>query len=94
MSQEPRRGLFILVKGKMNLTRHSQGVEIPIGQHEAPSFFGEIPVLTDEPVPVTTLLILAVEFHLKFKRAFLNPSSPLNQWDVVQDLVWKPFAGL
>ncbi|MEH2386336.1 MAG: cyclic nucleotide-binding domain-containing protein, partial [Nostoc sp.] len=50
---DPGRGLFILVKGKMNLTRRSQGVEIPIGQHEAPSFFGEIPVLTDEPVPVT-----------------------------------------
>ncbi|MEH2373424.1 sensor histidine kinase [Nostoc sp.] len=50
---DPGRGLFILVKGKMNLTRRSEGVEIPIGQHEAPSFFGEIPVLTDEPVPVT-----------------------------------------
>ncbi|MEH2437582.1 MAG: cyclic nucleotide-binding domain-containing protein, partial [Nostoc sp.] len=50
---DPGRGLFILVKGKINLTRRSQGVEIPIGQHEAPSFFGEIPVLTDEPVPVT-----------------------------------------
>ncbi|MBD2727322.1 cyclic nucleotide-binding domain-containing protein [Nostoc sp. FACHB-892] len=47
------RGLFILVKGKMNITRRTEGVEIPIGQHEAPSFFGEIPVLTDEPAPVT-----------------------------------------
>ncbi|MHC5736868.1 ATP-binding protein [Nostoc sp.] len=45
--------LFILVKGKINITRRSEGVEIPIGQHEAPSFFGEIPVLTDEPAPVT-----------------------------------------
>ena len=50
---DPGRGLFLLVKGKINLTRLSQGVEIPIGQHQAPSFFGEIPVLTDEPVPVT-----------------------------------------
>ncbi|MEH2457838.1 sensor histidine kinase [Nostoc sp.] len=50
---DPGHGLFILVKGKIYLTRRSQGVEIPIGQHEAPSFFGEIPVLTDEPVPVT-----------------------------------------
>jgi signal transduction histidine kinase len=47
------RGLFILVKGKMNITRRTEGAEIPIGQHEAPSFFGEIPVLTDEPAPVT-----------------------------------------
>ncbi|MEH2318808.1 sensor histidine kinase [Nostoc sp.] len=50
---DPGHGLFILVKGKIYLTRRSQGVEIPIGQHQAPSFFGEIPVLTDEPVPVT-----------------------------------------
>ncbi|WP_392533440.1 sensor histidine kinase [Nostoc sp. C117] len=50
---DPGHGLFILVKGKINLTRRSEGVEIPIGQHKAPSFFGEIPVLTDEPVPVT-----------------------------------------
>ncbi|MBE9106335.1 cyclic nucleotide-binding domain-containing protein [Nostoc cf. edaphicum LEGE 07299] len=50
---DPVCRLFILVKGKINITRRSQGVEIPIGQHEAPSFFGEIPVLTDEPAPVT-----------------------------------------
>jgi signal transduction histidine kinase len=45
--------LFILVKGKINLTRRSEEIEIPIGQHEAPSFFGEISILTDEPVLVT-----------------------------------------
>ena len=26
---------------------------MPIGQHQAPTFFGEIPVLTDEPIQVT-----------------------------------------
>ncbi|MDZ8085106.1 MAG: ATP-binding protein [Nostoc sp. DedQUE12b] len=50
---DPVCRLFILVKGKINMTRRSEGAEIPIGQHEAPSFFGEIPVLTDEPAPVT-----------------------------------------
>ncbi|RCJ36269.1 histidine kinase [Nostoc punctiforme NIES-2108] len=50
---DPGCRLFILVKGKINITRRSEGVAIPIGQHEAPSFFGEIPVLTDEPAPVT-----------------------------------------
>ncbi|MBN3922900.1 ATP-binding protein [Nostoc sp. NMS4] len=50
---DPVCRLFILVKGKINITRRSEGVEIPIGQHEAPSFFGEIAVLTDEPAPVT-----------------------------------------
>ncbi|MEH2182646.1 ATP-binding protein [Nostoc sp.] len=50
---DPICRLFILVKGKINITRRSEGVEIPIGQHEAPSYFGEIPILTDEPAPVT-----------------------------------------
>ncbi|MFN6465418.1 MAG: ATP-binding protein [Nostoc sp. DedVER02] len=50
---DPVCRLFILVKGKIKMTRRSQGVEIPIGQHDAPSFFGEIPILTDEPAPVT-----------------------------------------
>ena len=50
---DPGRGLFILVAGQMSITRRSEGIDIPIGQHEAPSFFGEIPVLTDEPVLVT-----------------------------------------
>ncbi len=50
---DPVCRLFILVKGKINITRRSEGVNIPIGQHEAPSFFGEIPVLTGEPAPVT-----------------------------------------
>lgn len=46
-------GFFILVKGKLSLTRLSEGIEMPIGQHQAPSFLGEIPVLTDAPVPVS-----------------------------------------
>lgn len=46
-------GFFILLKGKVSLTRLSEGIEMPIGQHEAPAFFGEIPVLTDAPVPVS-----------------------------------------
>lgn len=46
-------GVFILVAGQMSMTRRSEGSDIPVGQHEAPSFFGEIPALTDEPVPVT-----------------------------------------
>ncbi|MBD1810034.1 cyclic nucleotide-binding domain-containing protein [Microcoleus sp. FACHB-SPT15] len=50
---DPACGLFILIAGKMSLTRRSEGIDIPIGQHEGPSFFGEFSVLTDEPVPVT-----------------------------------------
>jgi signal transduction histidine kinase len=50
---DPPRGFFILLCGRIGLTRHSDGIEMPIGQHEAPAFFGEVPVLTDEPTPVT-----------------------------------------
>ncbi|MBW4474121.1 MAG: cyclic nucleotide-binding domain-containing protein [Stenomitos rutilans HA7619-LM2] len=50
---DPHRGLFLLIEGQMGITRRSDGMEIPIGQHNAPSFFGEIPILTGEPVPVT-----------------------------------------
>lgn len=46
-------GLFILVKGQIVITRRSEGSEIPIGRHDAPAFFGEVQVLTDEPAPVT-----------------------------------------
>jgi len=46
-------GFFILISGRINITRLSEGIEMPIGHHEAPAFFGEIPILTEEPVPVT-----------------------------------------
>ncbi|MGF1482540.1 MAG: ATP-binding protein [Cyanophyceae cyanobacterium] len=46
-------GLFILLQGRVSITRLSEGVEMPIGQHQAPAFFGEIPVLTDDPVLVS-----------------------------------------
>ncbi|MEC4818365.1 MAG: ATP-binding protein [Scytonema sp. PMC 1069.18] len=45
--------VFILIAGKMGITRISEGIEMPIGQHDAPNFFGEIPVLTEEPALVT-----------------------------------------
>lgn len=50
---DPPRGFLVLAAGRAGITRRSDGVEIPIGQLEAPSFFGEVPVLTDEPIMVT-----------------------------------------
>jgi len=50
---EPPRGFFVLLAGRMSITRDSEGIEMPVGQHKAPAFFGEIQVLTDEPIPVT-----------------------------------------
>ena len=48
-----RRGFFIMLEGSIGVTRFSEGVQMPVGQHQAPSYFGEIPILTDELVLVT-----------------------------------------
>ena len=72
---DPAHGLFILIKGKINLTRRSQGVEIPIGQDEAPSFFGEIPVLTDEPVPVTMRALTNCSLYRSKRRRLLQAAA-------------------
>ena len=50
---EAPRGFFVLLAGRISITRLSEGLEMPVGQHEAPAFFGEIQVLTDELIPVT-----------------------------------------
>ncbi|MEM8546472.1 MAG: cyclic nucleotide-binding domain-containing protein, partial [Cyanobacteria bacterium P01_H01_bin.119] len=56
-------GFFILLKGRVSITHLSEGVDMPIGQHEAPSFFGEIPVLTDGPVEVTMRTLTVCEIY-------------------------------
>ena len=61
---ETGQGFFILSAGRIGITRLSEGVEIPIGQHDAPSFFGEIQVLTDELVPVTLRALSPCRLHL------------------------------
>lgn len=58
----PPNGFFLLVEGRIGMTRRSEGVEMPIGHHEAPSFFGEIPVLTEGPIPVSMRTV--TECHL------------------------------
>ncbi|MDJ0705991.1 MAG: cyclic nucleotide-binding domain-containing protein [Leptolyngbyaceae cyanobacterium MO_188.B28] len=50
---DPPQGFCVLLSGQMLITRQSEGLAMPIGQHKAPAFFGEIPVLTDEPVMVS-----------------------------------------
>ena len=47
------RGFLVMLSGTIGITRKSEGVQMPIGQHHAPSFFGEIQILTEELVPVT-----------------------------------------
>ncbi|UBF30701.1 cyclic nucleotide-binding domain-containing protein (plasmid) [Kovacikia minuta CCNUW1] len=60
---DPHRGLFILIRGQMVITRRSEGVEIPLGRHDAPAYFGEVQVLTDEPVPVTLRAITDCDLY-------------------------------
>ncbi|MBW4500433.1 MAG: cyclic nucleotide-binding domain-containing protein [Scytonema hyalinum WJT4-NPBG1] len=57
------RGVFILAKGRMSITRLQDGVEMPIGQHDAPNYFGEVPVLTEEPALVTMRAVTDCQFY-------------------------------
>lgn len=49
---EPR-GFFILTEGHLTISRHTDGHDIPMGRQEAPNFFGEVQIFTEEKVPVT-----------------------------------------
>ncbi|MEO1340533.1 MAG: cyclic nucleotide-binding domain-containing protein, partial [Cyanobacteria bacterium J06635_13] len=57
------KGFFILTSGKIGITRFSEGMEMPIGQHNAPAFFGEIQIMTDDPVPVTLRALSNCQVH-------------------------------
>jgi signal transduction histidine kinase len=46
-------GFFVLMDGRMEVSRKSEGIDMPMGRYQAPSFFGEVPVLTEEPVLVS-----------------------------------------
>lgn len=61
---EAGRGFFILSEGRIGLTRISEGAEIPVGKHDAPAFFGEVQVLTDELVPVTLRALTPCRLHV------------------------------
>jgi signal transduction histidine kinase len=65
-------GFFILSEGRIGLTRLSEGIEIPVGQHDAPAFFGEIQILTDDPVPVTLHALTPCRLHRISNEEFLE----------------------
>lgn len=50
---DPPKGFFIQITGQTTVSCLSNGIDMPIGRHESPSFFGEIQVLTEDQVPVT-----------------------------------------
>ena len=51
------QGLFVLIEGEMEVTRLSEGIDMLLGHHESPSFFGEVPILT-EAISYVTLRAL------------------------------------
>ena len=50
---DPPRGFLVILAGSLGISRLSNGIDMPVGQHDAPAFVGEIQVLTEEPLPVT-----------------------------------------
>ncbi len=56
-------GFFIQLSGKITVTQHTNGADMPVGRHESPSFFGEIQVLTDDIVPVTLTADVETELY-------------------------------
>lgn len=56
-------GFFIQLSGQITVSRLSDGVDMPIGRHESPSFFGEIQVLTEDLVPVTLTADVATDLY-------------------------------
>ncbi|WP_315787919.1 sensor histidine kinase [Fischerella sp. JS2] len=69
---EVGRGFFILSSGRVGITRNTEGIAMPLGLHEAPAFFGEVQVLTDEIVPVTLRALSPCRLHLLSGDDFLE----------------------
>jgi signal transduction histidine kinase len=65
-------GFLILTEGRIGVTRQSDGVDMPIGQHEAPAFFGEVQILTGEIVPVTLRSFTDCRLHRLKEEDFLS----------------------
>ncbi|WP_036479409.1 cyclic nucleotide-binding domain-containing protein [Myxosarcina sp. GI1] len=50
---DPPQGLFVSIEGEIEVTRRPEGIDILLGHHESPSFFGEVPILAEEISHVT-----------------------------------------
>ena len=60
---DTHKGFLILTSGSIGITRFSEGVEMPIGHHDAPAFFGEIQIMTGDLVPVTLRALTDCQVH-------------------------------
>lgn len=61
---EPPKGFFIHLEGEIDILRESEGHQMPIGKHIAPSFFGEVQIYTDEAVPITLKALTPCTLYL------------------------------
>lgn len=66
------QGFFMQMSGQITVTRMADGVDMPIGRHESPSFFGEIQVLTEDAVPVTMTADTDTDLYRLECRDFLD----------------------
>ncbi|MBE9078992.1 cyclic nucleotide-binding domain-containing protein [Romeria aff. gracilis LEGE 07310] len=60
---DPSQGFFIQISGQITVNRRSNGVDMPVGRHESPSFFGEVQVLTEDVVPVTLVADIHTDLY-------------------------------
>ncbi len=73
---------YVILSGTAEVLKHMDGQAIPAGHHEAPSFMGEIQLLTEEPVQVAVVastdcrVLTLAEPHF---RALLADSRPFSR---------------
>ncbi|MEM9136342.1 MAG: ATP-binding protein [Cyanobacteria bacterium P01_F01_bin.42] len=56
-------GFFIQTSGLTAVSRMSDGIDMQVGQHDGPSFFGEIQVLTEDRVPITLTAVTQTDLY-------------------------------
>lgn len=66
---EPK-GFYIQVEGVALISRKSGTESLPLGRHEAPSFYGEVQIFSEEMVPITLTAINPIKAYLMQKDDF------------------------
>ncbi len=88
-------GFYIQVNGITNISRISQGVDMPIGRHEGLSFFGEIQVLSDDNVPVTLEAVNEVQLYRLSSEDFIDVLHSCREFEKLMfRIVQKRLRGL
>ncbi len=80
---DPHRGFFILTSGSVSITRFSEGMEMPIGQHHTSSFFGEMQVMADDLMPVSLKALTDCEIYELKSEDFLQLVSQCRDFGIM-----------